>query len=165
MSIRGRLVLIALLFSGIVPALGGGTEDARSAELSGVFLVCKEYGTVRGTFLTSVRGRDITRLNYLFGEGVDPRFSPIDDRVLFTSTRGGTPGVWTMNRKGQQQKRVCDGDQGDWFPDGQRILFRRQGQVLERSLDSGRETVLSPAGWQSCSSAGLLPGWPAGSCS
>jgi len=138
----------------VVPALGASREDARGAGLSGVFLVCKEYGAVRGTFLTSVRGRDITRLNYLFGEGVDPRLSPIDDRVLFTSTRGGAPGLWMMNRKGQQQKRVCDGDQGDWLPDGRRILFRRQGQIIERSLDTGQEAVLSPAGWKSCS-------WPA----
>jgi hypothetical protein len=157
MSIRKRLVLIALLFSGIVPASSGRGEDARSAGLSGVFLVCKEYGTVRGTFLISVGGSDITRLNYLFGEGVDPRLSPIDDRVLYTSTRGGTPGVWTMDRQGQQQKKVCDGDQGDWYPDGERILFRRQGQILARSLDSGREAVLSPAGWQSCSSAACCP--------
>lgn len=154
MSIRGKLVLLALLFGGIVPAPGDYKEEARSAELPGVFLVCKEYGTVRGTFLTSVRGRDIARLNFLFGEEVDPRLSPAGDRILFTSTRGGSPGVWTMDRKGQQQKRVCDGDQGNWFSDGRRILFRRQGQIVERSLDNGRETVLSPADWQSCS-------WPA----
>jgi len=157
MSILGRLVLIVLLCSGIVPASGAGRADARRADLSGVFLVCKEYRTVRGTFLTSVRGRDIARLNYLFGEGVDPRLSPIDDRVLLASTRGGTPGLWTMNRKGQQQKRVCDGDQGDWLPDGRRILFRRQGQIIQRSLDTGQETILSPAGWKSCSSAACSP--------
>ena len=136
---------------------GVPAKRMRSAGLFGVFLVSKEYGTVRGTFLTSVRGRDITRLNYLFGEGVDPRLSPVDNRVLFTSTRGGTPGLWTMDRKGEQQRRVCDGDQGDWFPDGRRILFRRQGQIMERSLDTGQETVLSPAGWKSCSSPACSP--------
>ncbi len=152
-----RSVLTALLCGAMAPAWSAGKEDARSAGLFGVFLVSKEYGTVRGTFLTSVRGRDITRLNYLFGEGVDPRLSPVDNRVLFTSTRGGTPGLWTMDRKGEQQRRVCDGDQGDWFPDGRRILFRRQGQIMERSLDTGQETVLSPAGWKSCSSPACSP--------
>jgi hypothetical protein len=149
--------LIALLCSGLAPAFGTGREEVRGPGLSGLFLVCKEYGTVRGTFLTNVAGRDVTRLNFLFGEGVDPRFSPVDDRVLFTSTRGGAPGLWTMDRKGQQQKRVCDGDQGDWFPDGRRIVFRREGRILERSLDTGRETVLSPAGWKSCSSPASSP--------
>ena len=76
-------------------ALGAGQEDSRNAALSGTFLVCKEYGTVLGTYLTDVRGRDISRLNYLFGEEVNPRFSPTDDRVLFTSTHGGTTGLWT----------------------------------------------------------------------
>ena len=55
---------------------------------------------------------------------------------------------------GGSRRELCDGDEGDWFPDGRRIIFRRQGRVLERSLDNGRETVLSPSGWQSCS-------WPA----
>jgi Tol biopolymer transport system component len=148
---------MAILGCGAGSACGAGTGEARGAGLSGVFLVCKEYGTVRGTFLTNVRGRDITRLNYLFGEGVDPRLSPSDERVLFTSTRGGTPGLWTMNRQGEEQKRICDGDQGDWFPDGRQILFRRQGQIMRRSLDTGQETLLSPAGWTSCSSPACAP--------
>ncbi|MCY3017421.1 MAG: hypothetical protein NTW87_00100 [Planctomycetota bacterium] len=123
-------------------------------ELSGTFVVCKEYGTVLGTFLTDVRGKDLRRLNYLCGEGVNPRFSPSDDRILFSSARGGTPGLWTMNRKGEEAQRICDGEQGDWLPDGRRIAFRRQGQIVERALDSGEETVTSPPGWKSCS-------WPA----
>jgi hypothetical protein len=150
-----RFLLIMLLCGGIVvPAHCAGSDDARNAELSGALLVCKEYGTVRGTFLTDTRGRDTTRLNYLFGEDVNPRFSPTDDRVLFTSSRGGMPGLWTMSRSGKEHKRICDGDQGDWFHDGRRIAFRRQGRILERSLGTGQETILSPARWQSCC-------WPA----
>jgi hypothetical protein len=141
----------------MVPAFGAAREDAPYAGLSGAFVVCKEYGTVLGTFLTDVRGRDITRLNFLFGEDVNPRFSPTDDRILFTSARGGTPGLWTMNRKGEAQRRICDGDQGDWFPDGRRIAFRRQGRIVARSLESGEETVVSPAGWKSCSSPACCP--------
>jgi len=138
-------------------ALGAGKDDPPSAGLSGVFLVCKEYGTPRGIFLMNVRGQDVARLNYLFGEEVDPRFSPVDDRVLFTSSRGGTPGLWTMNRKGEAQKRVCDGDQGDWFPDGRRLVFRRLGRIVERSVDTGEERILSPAGWEFCSSPACSP--------
>jgi len=152
-----RLVLVALLCGSMAPALGAAGEDVRSAGLPGAFVVCKEYGTVLGTFLTDVRGRDITRLNFLFGEDVNPRFSPADDRILYTSARGGTPGLWTMNRKGEGQRRICDGDQGDWFPDGRRIAFRRQGRIVARSLESGEETVVSPAGWKSCSSPACCP--------
>jgi hypothetical protein len=62
-----------------------------------------------------------------------------------------------MNRKGEKVRRICDGDQGDWFPDGQRILFRRQGQIMARSLDTGQESVLSPTGWSSCSAPACSP--------
>jgi len=163
-----RLVLIAVLWGAAAPALVAGKEEAPYAGLSGTFVVCKEYGTVLGTYLTDVRGKDITRLNYLFGEDVNPRFSPTDDRILFTSARGGvgrvanpphdTPGLWTMNRKGEEPNRICDGDQGDWFPDSPaRIAFRRQGRIVERSLESGQETFISPAGWTSCSSPACAP--------
>ena len=156
-----RLVFIALLWSGMVAVLGAGQEESRNAGLSGSFLVCKEYGTEVGTYLTDVRGRDISRLNYLFGEEVNPRFSPTDDRVLFTSTRGGTTSLWTMNRKGEEQERMCDGDQGDWFPDGQRIVFRRQGRIVERTIGTGQETVLvEPRGLENLLLAGLFSGWP-----
>jgi dipeptidyl aminopeptidase/acylaminoacyl peptidase len=141
----GSLFLVAL--AGAAP----------SQEPSGTFVTCKEYGTVVGTFLTDLRGRDLARLNFLFGEDVNPRFSPIDDKILFTSPRGGTPGLWTMNRKGEEAARICDGDQGDWFPDGRRIALRRGGRILERSIESGQETVLTPAAWTSCSSPACAP--------
>ncbi|HUT35326.1 MAG TPA: hypothetical protein VNE39_17700 [Planctomycetota bacterium] len=137
-----------------MPALGGGKEEAQYAGLTGALVVCKQYATVVGTFLSDVRGADIARLNYLFGEDVNPRFSPNGGRILFTSTRGGTPGLWTMSREGAEPKRVCDGDQGDWFPDGRRIAFRRRGQIVGRSLATGEESVISPTGRNSCS-------WPA----
>ena len=109
---------------------------------------------MRGTFLTDLYGKDIMRLNYLCGEDVDPRFCPADERILFASTRGGRPGLWSMNRAGRQAARICDGDQGDWFPDGQRIALCRGGQIIERAIESGQETVRSPAGWNACR-------WPA----
>ncbi len=151
MSRRGlwrALAAIALLAPSLV---GGGTDDPRDG-LSGTLLVCKEFGTVLGTYLTDLSGRDIARLNFLFGEGVGPRFSPDGERILYTSTRGGTPGLWVMSRKGEEPKRICDGDQSDWFPDARRIAFRRKGQIVERSLETGKESPISPAGWNACSS-------------
>ncbi|MBM4040231.1 MAG: hypothetical protein FJ290_17130 [Planctomycetes bacterium] len=150
------IAAIALLCAGIVPALGGGTDEP-FARLPGTLLVCKEYGTVLGTYLTDIRGRDIARLNYLFGEGVGPRFSPDGERILYTSTRGGTLGLWVMARKGDEPRRICDGDQGDWFPDGRRIAFRRTGRIVERALDTGKETAVSPAAWEACSSPACSP--------
>jgi hypothetical protein len=138
----------------MAPAAAADKEDSPFAGLSGTLLVCKEYGTVLGTYLTDLRGKDIARLNYFYGEGVNPRLSPTDDRVLFSCTRGGAAGVWMTNRQGEEPKRICDGDQGDWFPDGLRIAFRRQGRIVTRSLQGGEESVITPAGWITCS-------WPA----
>ena len=150
----GRLVLVALLWGAVTAAFGTDREDAWNTGLSGTFLVCKECLTVRGTFLTDVHGKDVTRLNYLCGEEVDPRFCPADDRILFTSTCGGRPGLWSMNRDGRQPTRICDGDQGDWFPDGRRIALRRQGQIIDGArLRAGRKPF-GARGWKSCR-------WPA----
>jgi len=139
-----------------VAASGGETAPKGSeAPLSGILVACKEYGTSLGVFVMDARGRDLRRLNHLCGEGVCPRLSPDGKQVLFTSTRGGKSGVWVMDRLGDGQKRICDGDQGSWSADGKQIFFRREGRILSRSLDSGQESVLSPASWTQCS-------WPSG---
>jgi hypothetical protein len=148
---RKSLFLVVLACGGVAPALGADKQGAADAGPSGPLLVCKEYGTVLGTFLTDLGGKDVKRLNFQFGEDVSPRFSPVDDRVLFASTRGGTAGLWMTNRQGEDPKRICDGDQGDWLPDGERIAFRRQGRIVVRSLGTGEESVITPAGWTSCS--------------
>ncbi|HIE51263.1 MAG TPA: hypothetical protein EYP85_05855 [Armatimonadetes bacterium] len=134
--------------------LGGEMEYRR---LRGNFVVCKQYRTLLGTFLTDLQGKDLRRLSYLYGPEVSPRFSPDGQRILFNSTRGGRVGVWIMDRQGKNQKRVCDGDQGDWFPDGTRIVLRREGRIVERVLATGQERVLSPPGWDSCSFPACSP--------
>jgi Tol biopolymer transport system component len=156
MTPRGhRVVLPGILFGILLLLAPAGA--APSLEPSGTLVVCKEYGTGLGTYLASTRGKDLKRLNFLFGEDVNPRFSPVDDRILFASSRGGAAGLWTMDRKGENPRRICDGDQGDWFPDGRRIALRRGGQIVERTIEGGQETVLSPAAWKSCSSPACSP--------
>ena len=152
-AVAGWLVIWAC--AGVV-ASGGETAPAGSeTPLSGILVACKEYGTSLGVFVMDARGRDLRRLNHLCGEDVCPRLSPDGKEVLFTSTRGGKSGVWVMDRLGDGQKRICDGDQGSWSADGKQIFFRREGRILGRSLESGQESVLSPASWTQCS-------WPAG---
>ena len=148
----GRLVLISLLCGSVAP-FGGGREDAWRAKLSGTFLVCKDCLTVRGTFLTDLYGKDIMRLNYLCGEDVDPRFCPADERILFASTRGGRPGLWSMNPRQQATTnlRRRPGRLDSPTASGSAC---RGGQIIERAIESGQETVRSPAGWNACR-------WPA----
>jgi Tol biopolymer transport system component len=92
---------------------------------------------------------------------VDPCISPDGTAILFTSTRGGTAGLWTMRQDGSGPRRICDGDQGEWSPDGSRIVFRRAGRLIVRDLAGGKERPVSPAGWDKCSG----PAWsPDGNC-
>jgi len=88
---------------------------------------------------------------------VDPSFSPDASRVLFTSTRGGKPGVWSMQTNAAAMTRLCDGDQAEWAPEGQSIVFRRREQIFIRRLDSGRERRISPQGWPHCSGPSWSP--------
>ena len=124
---------------------------------TGKLVVCKEYKTLLGTFVTSIEGSDLTRLTYLCGKEVGPRFSPDGARVLFNSSEGGTMGVWTISATGEDRKRICDGDQGEWLADGKSILFRRDGQVVQRLLDTGQERMVSPPGWKSCAFPSCSP--------
>lgn len=88
---------------------------------------------------------------------VDPAFSPDGRRILFTSTRGGKPGVWVVAADGSGAKRLADGDQAEWSPDGQRIVLRRDGRLLTRDLVSGAEKTVTPEGWATCSGPAWSP--------
>jgi Tol biopolymer transport system component len=89
---------------------------------------------------------------------VDPCFSPDGKTILFSSTRGGTVGVWRMPLDGSRPaERICDGDQAEWSPDGKRICFRRGEKVWTRDLAAGREKCLSPKDWPHSSGPAWSP--------
>jgi hypothetical protein len=86
------------------------------------------------------------RLVYNQGPHVAPQFSPDKTQILFNSVEGGEMGVWIANRSGRQKKRIAGGGQAAWSPDGKRIVFQRDGSLIERVLDSGAENAVSPEG-------------------
>ena len=88
---------------------------------------------------------------------VDPSFSPDGKAVLFTSTRGGKGCVWQMRVDGSHAKRICDGDQAEWSPDGRRIVLRRGGAIFTRELAGGKEKRIAPDGWTACSGPAWSP--------
>ncbi len=90
-------------------------------------------------------------------QDVDPMFSPDGKSVLFTSTRGGRAGIWRMLADGSKPERICDGDQGEWAPDGRRIALRRRELILIRELANGSEKFLSPEDWPHCSGPAWSP--------
>ena len=88
---------------------------------------------------------------------VDPAFRPDGKAILFSSTRGGKLGVWSMLIDGTKQERLCDGDQAEWSPDGRQIVFRRDEELLTRDLGTSEERQISPADWPHCSGPSWSP--------
>jgi len=97
---------------------------------------------------------------------VDPVFSPDGASILFTSTRGGKGGIWRApleaGRSGSlpsagKPERLCDGDQGEWSPDGKKIVLRRGERIVVRDLLSGKEKVVTPDDFPHCSGPAWSP--------
>jgi len=85
----------------------------------------------------------------------DPRFSPDGRRILYTSMRGGFPELWTMHADGTEAKRLTEGSQAAWSPDGRSIVFIRDDRVWVRRLDTAAEQQITPADWNRCG----VPAW------
>ena len=99
-----------------------------------IFLYSKPLA---GTYLQ--KGFTAKKIAYIQGPYIAPRISPNKKSVLLHSKRGGEIGVWVTNEKGEQMERICDGDQAEWSPNGKKIVFRREGRIIERELASGNE--------------------------
>jgi len=103
------------------------------------------------------RGDDAKRVAFVHGEEVLPRLAPDGKRFLFHSRQQGRRGVWLASVEGGAPKRVCDGYQADWSPDGQKIVLARDGVLFERVLDTGKERRVSPEGLSDCRLPSYLP--------
>jgi imidazolonepropionase-like amidohydrolase/Tol biopolymer transport system component len=70
-----------------------------------------------------------------------PRFSPDDKRIAFTSDRGGGDNVWLMNVDGSDKRQLTKEDfrllnQPSWSPDG-RFIIAKKHFTTSRSLGTG----------------------------
>ena len=113
-----------------------------------------------------VKGDTEERIIYRQGPHVAPRLSPDGEQILFHSKcakpsresgQGGKIGIWLTNLHGEEMERLCDGDQANWSFDGERIIFRRGGRIIEREIASGRERIITPEERFSCEFPSYLP--------
>lgn len=58
-----------------------------------------------------------------------PKFSPDGSALLFIRDEGGVRSVYRQSMLGGQTRRVVQGDEAAWAPDGERIAFIRLGGV------------------------------------
>ena len=91
------------------------------------------------------------------GKYIAPRLSPDGEKVLFHSIQDGEMAVWLADRQGEKSQKLCSGDQANWSPDGKKIIFRREGRILEREIASGKETNITPEDLPSCEFPSYLP--------
>ncbi len=114
------------------------------------------YVTQEGTYLTRLQAsgvQDSVRLTYRRGKWTRPRLSPVDDRVLVTSYEGGKPGIWCLEDFGRKQRRLADGRDACWVPDGAGMVFEREGRLYSFGFEgpaAGRERDITPAGITGC---------------
>ena len=143
---------------------GAGSSAASapaSARISGI-VFCSDRGGYWRIWMIQPDGSRMEQLTRDPGDladencaDVDPAVSPDGSNVLFTSTRGGRTAVWRMAIATGAMQRICDGDQAESSPDGKRIVFRRNEQIVTRDLASGREKILTPESYPHCSG----PAW------
>lgn len=135
-------------------------EEKRKIETKfneNIFLFSK---SLVGTFLAK-EGRE-ERISFWNGSHVAPRLSPDTKRILLHSTKEGKIGIWLTDLHGEKMERVCDGEQAEWSPDGKKIVFVREGRIIEKEIISGKERIVSPVDWSSCRFPSYLPGVPNG---
>lgn len=89
-----------------------------------------------------MEGLSERRIIYRHGAHIAPRFSPGGQKILFHSKQGGRIGIWLTDLQGEEMERICDGEQANWSPDGKKIVFSREEEIIERELASGEEKIV-----------------------
>jgi TolB protein len=77
-----------------------------------------------------------------------PNWSPNGRMIAFVSELGGDGEIWTMNRRGSNQRQLTFNDAGDefpnWSPDGRRIAFHSDPfEVYTMDADGSHRTRLT----------------------
>ena len=92
-------------------------------------------------YIMPIAGGVPTRIAEGLAYDQQPRFSPDDKRIAFTSDRGGGDNIWVMNVDGGDKRQVTKEDfrllnQPSWSPDG-RFIVAKKHFTTGRSLGTG----------------------------
>ena len=92
-------------------------------------------------YVMPIAGGTPTRIAEGLAYEQQPRFSPDDKRIAFTSDRGGGDNIWVMNADGGDKRQVTKEDfrllnQPSWSPDG-RFIVAKKHFTTGRSLGTG----------------------------
>ena len=139
-----------ILFILLLPAFLVWAFASVSAEEA--FLFQKPFS---GVYL--MEGDDQEIIIHRQGTYIAPRLSPDGEKVLFHSIQDGEMAVWLTDSQGEKSEKLCNGDQANWSPDGKRIVFRREGRIVEREIAFGKETIITPEDLPSCEFPSYLP--------
>jgi TolB protein len=98
-------------------------------------------------FSAHADGTHIKRLTNSGGYDAEATVSPVDDKIVFTSTRDGDPEIYTMNLDGSNQTRLTSikgYDGGAFFsPDGSKIVFRASRPKTDQELADYNDLVVN----------------------
>lgn len=165
MPVRIRNGLIYTVLAAAVTLVLTGLAGAQAqglAELKGTVAFSSDRSGPWRLWLVNADGSDLRQLTQGAGEenDVDPVFNSDGTKVLFSSTRGGKIGIWTVSTGGGTPERICDGDQAEWSADDKQIAFRRDKRIWVRTLASGDEKAVSPESFPNCSGPAWHPKEP-----
>ena len=104
----------------------------------------------RGVYIADVAGQNARRIS---GDGYAsvPSWSPDGQRIAFVKAEPQRPRVWNIwiaDVNGGLMQRITSHSVGQpwgasWFPDGRRLAYSREQQLVIIDLASGRSTVIA----------------------
>jgi Tol biopolymer transport system component len=90
-------------------------------------------------FVADVDGSNLQQLTHTFGYDAEATFSPVGDRIVFTSMRDGELDIYSMKADGSDVLRLTDTmgyDGGPFYsPDGSKIVYRSSRPTTREEIE------------------------------
>lgn len=148
----------ALLSAAVLLGIARGEDNVLKLEdIRGTFVAACKTGGQWSIWTFNADASKRVQLTSDAHADSDPRWSPDGKRIIFSSLRDGFPCLFLINRDGSDEKRICEGSQASWAPDGLSIVFQREGQIVRRNMKTSGEKIITPENWLRCSFPAISP--------